>query len=240
MYHVYHGNSFPCLFHRSLVQDTRRTDCRSEFCFGIGGHFRQSVILDGSVAILTRMNSGSLYVSFWKVGLPNLPEGIFRRRRLSFDEAKALIEEARQRDALMCVCDEDLLAPYYKRAREKHEELRDVLSEHFGIHLTIDDFTHKHESEEGNSYHVAPLATAKVGDEGRLLVITCYYVKEKRPTGRMPPFEIDPESVEFIIFESANAVQGFDCDGLANRLVDVESPFGADASRLPALSGSRS
>ena len=102
----------------------------------------------------------------------------------------------------MCVCDEDLLAPYCERAREKHEELRDVLSEHFGIHLTIEDFTHKYESDEGNSYHVAPLAVAKVRDEGRLLVVTCSYIAEKRKTGTMPPFKIDPESVEFSIFES--------------------------------------
>ena len=88
------------------------------------------------------------------------------------------------------------------------KELRDILSEHFGILLTIDDFTHKYESDGGSSYHVAPLATASVGDENRLLVITCYYVKEKLPTARMPPFEIDPESVEFIIFESADNVQG--------------------------------
>jgi hypothetical protein len=154
------------------------------------------------------MDSPSLFVSFWNVSLSNLPEGIFTRRRLSSDEAKALIEEARQRDALVCVCDEDLFAPYCKRAAEKHEELRDVLSEHLGIYLTIDDFTHKYESEEGSSYQVAPLAVATVGEEGRLLVVTCYYIAEKRKTGRMPPFEIDPDSVEFSIFESANNIQG--------------------------------
>jgi len=169
---------------------------------------RYAVILFDGQLNLARMNSRRLFVSFWHVSMDNLPEGIFRRRRLSYDEAKALIEQARQQDTLMCVCDEDLLAPYYKRAREKHEELRDVLSEHFGIHLTIDDFTHKYESDEGNSYHVAPLAIAKVGDDSRLLVVTCYDITEKRKTGRMPPFEIDPESVEFSIFESANNVQG--------------------------------
>jgi hypothetical protein len=189
--------------------------------YDMGGCFSSEPVRDEEISTETsadlrqrkrptgsRINSGSLFVSFWKVGLPNLPEGLFRRRRLSSDEAKALIDQARQRDALVCVCDEDLLAPYCKRAAEKHEELRDVLSEHFGIHLTIDDFTHKYESDEGNSYHVAPLAVATVDNEGQLLVVTCYYMAEKRKTGRMPPFEIDPDSVEFSIFESANNVQG--------------------------------
>jgi hypothetical protein len=76
------------------------------------------------------MDSPSLFVSFWNVSLSNLPEGIFTRRRLSSDKAKALIEQARQHDTLMCVSGEDLFAPYCKRAAEKHEELRDVLSEH--------------------------------------------------------------------------------------------------------------
>ena len=71
--------------------------------------------------------------------MANLPEGIFRRCRLSSDEAKALIEQARQQATLFCVSDEDLLAPYCKRAAEKHKELRDVLSEHsaFICQLTI-------------------------------------------------------------------------------------------------------
>ena len=139
--------------------------------------------------------------------MSSLPEGILRRRRLSSDEAKALIEQARQLDTLTCVSDEDLLAPYCKRAAEKHEEFRDVLGKHFGIHLTIGDFTHKYESDEGSSYNVAPLSIARVGDEGRLLVVTCCYMAEKRKTGRMPPFEIDPERVEFCLIEAVNDAQ---------------------------------
>ena len=61
------------------------------------------------------MKYKKLFLTFWKINLDNLPVGTFVQRRLIPDEARLLIEQARQQDSFLCVSSDDLLAPYKER-----------------------------------------------------------------------------------------------------------------------------
>ena len=61
------------------------------------------------------MNSQKLFISFWNICLDNLPEGTFIRRRITPDDARRYIEQARLANALLGVSDDDLLATYHER-----------------------------------------------------------------------------------------------------------------------------
>jgi len=78
------------------------------------------------------MTAGTLFVSFWSLCLDNLPEGDFTRRRITPDDARLAVEQAREGKTLLCLSDTDLLAPYHERERNNHEALCRVLNEHFG------------------------------------------------------------------------------------------------------------
>jgi hypothetical protein len=56
-----------------------------------------------------------LFLSFWDVCLDNLPEGRFERRRVSPVAARAMIRAARGDNTLVCVSNDDLLAPYRQK-----------------------------------------------------------------------------------------------------------------------------
>ena len=149
------------------------------------------------------MNPGKLFVSFWDIGLDNLPEGTFAHRRIAADDARSLIEQARQEGRLLCVTGDDLLAPYERRQREKHEELCRVLNEYFGIALSLDDFMEKNEHEGKAYYSVNPLNCVRVCDQDRLLVITCHYaLKEKEQAPEPLEFEVAATTVEFHLIEA--------------------------------------
>lgn len=60
------------------------------------------------------------FITFWNMSSENLPEEYLRKRRLTIDEAKLLIERARERKELVCVSKDDLVAPYKQRQRLKH------------------------------------------------------------------------------------------------------------------------
>ena len=65
------------------------------------------------------MNSQKLLISFWNISLDNLPEGTFIRRRITPDDARRYIEQARLANALLCVSDVRSrieLAPWAPRA----------------------------------------------------------------------------------------------------------------------------
>jgi hypothetical protein len=53
---------------------------------------------------------GRLFLSFWDLCLDNLPEGAFTHRRITPDEARTLLEQARQEKRLLVVTCHDLLA----------------------------------------------------------------------------------------------------------------------------------
>jgi hypothetical protein len=69
------------------------------------------------------MSPGRLFVSFWHVGLDNLPEGSFTQRILLSEEGRRLIQEAQQASSLHCVSSDDLIAPFRKKERRKQDEL---------------------------------------------------------------------------------------------------------------------
>src|SRR3954453_6378383 len=105
----------------------------------------------------------TLFVSFHDICLDNLPEGVFRRYRLTPDTARSRIEHARQKDSLVCVSGEDLFAPYRVRELQNDEELCRLLSSQFGIGLSLADFI-------GGEDSLIPLEVARVSDGDRLLV----------------------------------------------------------------------
>ena len=151
------------------------------------------------------MSSGTLFVSFWDICLDNLPEGAFVRQNITAVDAKQMIDEARQQAKLLCVSDTDLFAPYKARERNKHAELCTVLNETFGIQLKPNDFTGKHDDDDGPRYAVNPLVVAQVRGQSRMLVVTCAYtMSEKREDG-CPLFEVSPSSVEFSLFEATDS-----------------------------------
>jgi hypothetical protein len=143
-----------------------------------------------------------LLLSFWDICLENLPEGTFTRSRITPDEAKQRIEEARAKDALTCFSADDLLAPYHKRERHNHKVLVRVLDKHFDIHLGFSDFFSK--ADEDGLYFSKSLDLARVEGCSRLLVVTCMYVlpDRKKSLVGLPQFRIDPSTVEFHLFEA--------------------------------------
>ena len=103
------------------------------------------------------MSTGKLFISFWNICLENLPEGTFARSRLTPDEAKLSIEQAREKGVLVCLSQDDVLAPYRKREHDNHAALCRVLDEHFGIRLSLKDFCIEYENDGERSYSVNPL-----------------------------------------------------------------------------------
>jgi len=55
------------------------------------------------------------------------PEGDFRRRRITADEAKRLLDQARRKKRLLCVSKDDLLACDKDWERLCHDEFRAAL-----------------------------------------------------------------------------------------------------------------
>ena len=157
------------------------------------------------------MKSGQLFLSFWDIVLENLPEGTFRRQRISPAEARSLILEARRTKKLLCVVETDLLAPYRQIERSQQEELCAVLTKHYGISLTLRHFLDRLEHEGKRSYAVMPQVMVEVRNADRMLVITCGFnlngnVKELwRTKGRLG--EADPATVEFHLFEAVAPVK---------------------------------
>ena len=139
---------------------------------------------------------GKLFVSFWNICLDNMPEGTFTRYRVAPDDARLSIEQARQEERLLCVSEDDLLAPYHQRERKNHAALCGVLEGHFGIALSLKDFVSQDEAEDDALYSVNPLNCVRVRHHDRLLIVTCCYRLGEKDEGR-PVFEIDPATVEF-------------------------------------------
>lgn len=141
-----------------------------------------------------------LYVSFWNVCLENLPEGTFRRRAISFEEAKRSITLARERGSLLCVSEDDLLSPRHKKELKDHKDLIDVLIEHFGITLSLEDFL---SDGSGDGYCINPLNCVGISGDNKLLVVTCSYVcSHENQQNKRLKFLIEPASVGFHLIEA--------------------------------------
>jgi hypothetical protein len=149
-------------------------------------------------------SQGRLFVSFWNISLDNIPQGGFTKRLITPRAANRLIKQARTSKCLVCVSKDDLFAPYRLEERENHEELCCVLTEHFNIAMTLNDFTDEWDEDDPGHY-INPLEFAHVEGGSRLLVVTCNYVLEKpAKRGGKLVFTISPASVEFHLLESAS------------------------------------
>jgi hypothetical protein len=134
-----------------------------------------------------------LFVSFWKLGLSNLPIGKFTNSTITAQEAAGLISSARANEKLCCVSADDLLAPFGQRAYGKHVALCTALREQ-SIELSVDDFIGPRSS--------TPLSLAVVGDGKSLIVVNCAFTlavepKDTQEAEQRLRFEIAPDSISF-------------------------------------------
>jgi len=144
-----------------------------------------------------------LFVSFWHVGLENIPEGMFTHRRVPTDVAKQMIDEARSSGSLRGVSQDDLLAPHEEHEAENHKALCRVLREHHGIALSIKDFVFKDEFEDGGGYTIHPLQFAEIDTTSPLMIVNCHYEMAPRQKKGALKFEVSPDSITFHLFEAA-------------------------------------
>src|SRR5262245_7474802 len=110
----------------------------------------------------TTANNGMLFLSFWNLCLDNLPLGEFSHRCMTPHEARLVIEQARKDHRLVCVSQDDLIAPYHQRERESHQALCIAVRAHFGIGLSVEDFFSKTRESDDSFYTVMPLNCVQV------------------------------------------------------------------------------
>jgi hypothetical protein len=144
-----------------------------------------------------------LLLSFWDICLDNLPEGMFSHRCIPGHEATSLITHARQANQLLCVSNDDLLAPYKKEEAQRHKQLCAVLGKQFGIKLSIRDFIASFEHDGEPLYSITPLQCVQLGAENRLLVVTCGYTVSKEKGESLLNPGIAPETITFHLIEAS-------------------------------------
>lgn len=156
-----------------------------------------------------------LYVSFWKIALANLPIGMFTHKLVTPSEAAELISSARRMGKLLGVSQDDLAAPYQRRARLDHKRMCEALKAH-DVELTVEDFF--------GSTFINPLNFAHVDEGKRLLVIDASFTwvgMQDRPTRTSSRleisdtekldeaisrhFELAPDTITFHLIESSGA-----------------------------------
>jgi hypothetical protein len=153
------------------------------------------------------MMTDTLFVSLWELCLDNLPVGRFERREVSAADAREMICAARAADRLVCVSEEDLLAPYKRKERQRHEELCAVLRRREEFPLSLDDFCASDE-EDPPMKHIRPLQLAEVREGDRLLVISCAYQLAAERTGAKAVeglLQIAEDSLSFSVIEALSA-----------------------------------
>ena len=134
-----------------------------------------------------------LFVSFWNLGLSNLPIGSFTHSTITGREAAALISSARANEELRCVSADDLLAPFSGRANGKHVALCAALREQ-AVELSINEFIGPSCSN--------PLGSAIVGEGRSLIVVNCTCTLDAEPkdageSRQRLQFEIVRDSISF-------------------------------------------
>jgi hypothetical protein len=146
-----------------------------------------------------------LFVSFWHLDLDNIPEGTFTHRRVSPEQAKQMVVEARSSSSLRGVSQDDLLAPRNEREAKNHKALCRVLGEHHGIALSIKDFVLKDEFEDDGGYTIHPLQLAEIDPASPLMIVNCHYEMASRQQKGGLNFDVSPDSITFHLFEVAAA-----------------------------------
>lgn len=148
--------------------------------------------------------TGKLFLSFWHLCLENLPESNFAHRRIAPDKARTLIDAARRNGTLLCVSQDDLLAPYKEREAAKHKRFCQTLRDHCDIVLSFEDFLSKSD-HEGEVFHsIMPLSCVQATGGDRLLVPTCSFaLPEDGLTSSRIDLPIAPDTIEFHLIEAA-------------------------------------
>ncbi len=185
-----------------------RTEAGESFAISVKGEPK---------AMLRSFEPGqTLFVSFWTIGLANLPEGDFTHRRIPAADARQRIEEARKRNALLCVSADDLLAPYRKQACDDHRALCRVLQEHHGIELSLKEFVTNSGSDGDPLYTANPLELARIGTYHEMLIVSCAYSAKPALEAGKPVHEIESDTVSFHLFSTQETavqdVQAFFAD----------------------------
>ena len=142
-----------------------------------------------------------LLVSFWKIALDNFPEGDFRHRKITQDEAVQLINGVKEAGKVYFGTEADIGAPYGERELRKTKELVSVLREHYGVNVGIKDFFT--EFDEG-MVTALPITMFDIRANRPLLVTTCCYVKDREMTKDDLGTSVAPDSVTFHLFELRN------------------------------------
>jgi hypothetical protein len=153
--------------------------------------------------------AGHLYVSFWHLSIDNLPQGHFEHREISAGDAGAMIRAARADKTLLCVSDDDLLAPYRTTEHRRHEELCALLRARYDCPLRFEDFLTAFDDEEG--YSIMPLQVAELQGADRLLVVTCNYEFARTTENKISleeRFALAEDSVEFHLISATGGQSG--------------------------------
>lgn len=140
----------------------------------------------------------TLLVGFWDIALDNFPEGTFRHSKLPQTEAIEMINAVKASRTVLFGTSHDLAAPYKKRELRKTTELVSVLSQHWGLDITIDDLFS--EVEDGLK-HAIPMTLNDIRSDQPLIVVTCHYVWDRTTKGDDLGMSVAPDSVAFHLFE---------------------------------------
>jgi hypothetical protein len=147
-----------------------------------------------------------LYVSFWDLCLANLPQGRFEHRVISAGEASVMIRGARADKNLVCVSNDDLLAPFGTKQRRRHDELCAVLRGSYGCPMRFEDFLVTSDHEGTAVHSVTPLQAAELQTGDRLLIVACDYQLAERMQDSVELedlFVMAPDSVSFHLISRA-------------------------------------
>jgi hypothetical protein len=119
--------------------------------------------------------SSRVFLSFWDLCLDNLPQGRFERRVIAAVDAGAMVQTARATNTLLCVSNDDLLAPYRAKERRRHEELCSVLRSNYRWSLGFEDFLSGFDGDSSGVVSIMPLQLAELNPGDSLLIVTCDY-----------------------------------------------------------------
>jgi hypothetical protein len=145
-----------------------------------------------------------LLVSFWDVGLDNLPIGTIHHSIISPETAREEVLKTRNQGKVICVSQEDLSAPYKKDSLEKYKHLCTILQEEFNIKIAIKEFFSEIKDESGDRLflHSNPLDLYRIGENQQLLVVSCSFTNFSLNRNDGITCEVAKDSVSFHLFKS--------------------------------------
>jgi hypothetical protein len=104
--------------------------------------------------------------------------------------------------SLVCVSNDDLLAPYCAEQRQRHEDLRALLGTAYGIELAFEDFLSSFEDEDDPLQSIMPLQLACLAPGDRLLVASAAYQWLDGSEDPLDGLVLAADSVSFNLIEA--------------------------------------